>query len=304
MANLPGHGQRWWQTWPAIIVGLLLCLPLGLVGLWTRPGLGTRVRLWLTGGAAVFVVFALASQGGPHASDDAARSPNPTAGRSPLRSPSADDRALTQSATPTRTPGPTATPTPELVSVPDLTGLGRADAVAALKAVGLAVGSVSRSPSGGAPNVVIGQGVGSGARVQPGSTVDVVIATPLPEIPDVVGLSKSVAVSRLSAAGFTATISTTPTTSGPDTVVLGQEPKASVRAARGSAVHLTVAELHNAPQLASNCTPGYSPCLPPASDYDCAGGSGNGPEYVAGPVKVTGSDPYGLDADHDGVGCE
>ena len=52
------------------------------------------------------------------------------------------------------------------------------------------------------------------------------------------------------------------------------------------------------------CTPGYSPCLPPASDYDCAGGSGDGPKYVQGPVRVTGSDPYGLDPDHDGVGCE
>jgi hypothetical protein len=34
------------------------------------------------------------------------------------------------------------------------------------------------------------------------------------------------------------------------------------------------------------------------------GGSGNGPKYVEGPVRVTGSDPYRLDADHDGIGCE
>jgi hypothetical protein len=53
-----------------------------------------------------------------------------------------------------------------------------------------------------------------------------------------------------------------------------------------------------------DCTPGYSPCLPPASDYDCAGGIGDGPEYVSGPVTVTGSDPYGLDHDNNGVGCE
>lgn len=53
----------------------------------------------------------------------------------------------------------------------------------------------------------------------------------------------------------------------------------------------------------SNCTPGYSPCLPPMSDYDCQGGSGNGPGY-AGQVSVTGADPYGLDRDGDGVGCE
>lgn len=52
-----------------------------------------------------------------------------------------------------------------------------------------------------------------------------------------------------------------------------------------------------------DCTPGYSPCLPPASDYDCQGGTGDGPEYT-GRVQVTGSDPYDLDSDGNGVGCE
>jgi hypothetical protein len=58
------------------------------------------------------------------------------------------------------------------------------------------------------------------------------------------------------------------------------------------------------PSGGGNCTPGYDPCLPPASDYDCAGGEGDGPEYATGPIRVTGSDPYGLDADGDGVACE
>lgn len=54
----------------------------------------------------------------------------------------------------------------------------------------------------------------------------------------------------------------------------------------------------------SNCDSNYSGCLNPnSSDYDCAGGSGNGPDYT-GTVQVLGSDPYGLDADGDGVGCE
>ncbi len=57
-----------------------------------------------------------------------------------------------------------------------------------------------------------------------------------------------------------------------------------------------------------NCTPGYSPCLVyhGGADYDCAGGSGNGPYYTAPGVTyhVTGSDPYGLDANHNGLGCE
>lgn len=59
-----------------------------------------------------------------------------------------------------------------------------------------------------------------------------------------------------------------------------------------------------APQASSDCDPNYSGCVPIASDVDCAGGSGNGPAYVAGPVQVIGSDIYGLDGDGDGVGCE
>ena len=45
--------------------------------------------------------------------------------------------------------------------------------------------------------------------------------------------------------------------------------------------------------------PGLQPCLPPGPDVDCAGGEGNGPRYVEGPVSVTGSDPYDLDSDGD-----
>lgn len=55
---------------------------------------------------------------------------------------------------------------------------------------------------------------------------------------------------------------------------------------------------------ASNCDPNYSGCVPIASDVDCAGGSGNGPAYVSGPVRVIGTDIYDLDRDHDGLACE
>jgi hypothetical protein len=54
----------------------------------------------------------------------------------------------------------------------------------------------------------------------------------------------------------------------------------------------------------SNCDPNYSGCVPIASDVDCAGGSGNGPAYVSGPITVIGNDIYGLDRDHDGIACE
>ncbi|MEU3274358.1 hypothetical protein ABZ639_26245 [Saccharomonospora sp. NPDC006951] len=58
------------------------------------------------------------------------------------------------------------------------------------------------------------------------------------------------------------------------------------------------------PAPVSQCDPNYTGCVPIASDVDCAGGSGNGPAYVSGPVKVIGSDVYGLDSDGDGIACE
>lgn len=54
------------------------------------------------------------------------------------------------------------------------------------------------------------------------------------------------------------------------------------------------------------CHPSYrGACVPPnVSDVDCAGGSGDGPYYVSGPITVVGPDVYRLDSDHDGIACE
>ena len=58
-----------------------------------------------------------------------------------------------------------------------------------------------------------------------------------------------------------------------------------------------------APSL-GGCDPNYDPCVPVDSDVDCEGGRGNGPSYVAGPVRVVGRDRYDLDRDGDGLGCD
>ena len=61
------------------------------------------------------------------------------------------------------------------------------------------------------------------------------------------------------------------------------------------------------PKPKPNCDPSYpGVCLHVGiGDYDCLGGSGNGPNYVQGPIKVLPPDPFGLDGkDGDGVGCE
>jgi hypothetical protein len=52
-----------------------------------------------------------------------------------------------------------------------------------------------------------------------------------------------------------------------------------------------------APGPPGSCEAGYEPCVPTyPPDVDCAD--------VGGSVTVTASDPHGLDADRDGVGCE
>ncbi len=56
----------------------------------------------------------------------------------------------------------------------------------------------------------------------------------------------------------------------------------------------------------SNCDPSYPDvCIPiGAADYDCAGGGGNGPNYISGTIRVLPPDPHKLDRDGDGFGCE
>jgi hypothetical protein len=55
----------------------------------------------------------------------------------------------------------------------------------------------------------------------------------------------------------------------------------------------------SSPSTKTACAPGYRPCLPVRADLDC--------DQIADrlkPVRVTGSDPYDLDRDGDGLGCE
>ncbi len=57
-----------------------------------------------------------------------------------------------------------------------------------------------------------------------------------------------------------------------------------------------------------SCTSGYSPCLPyhGGADYDCYGQGGNGPYFTKPGVMyaVNGNDPYRLDGNNNGRGCE
>lgn len=54
----PPTGRPWWQQWWAIALTMLLCFPLGVIGVWQRQGTSTGVKLAVTAvGVVLFVVY-------------------------------------------------------------------------------------------------------------------------------------------------------------------------------------------------------------------------------------------------------
>ena len=284
--STPGR-LPWWQWWAVIVPSLLLCFPLGLVGLWRRPGVPARGRLLGTAAAGLVLLLAVAGNAG-----------------TPDSSTPAADVEPTISSTPSETPQPSASPSIELVSTPRVRGSSRVAARQALRQAGLVVGDVVRRPSAQPAGTVLSQEPAAGAPLSRGTTVDLVVASPLPRVPSLVGLGSATAQRQLKQAGFRVVLRTRTVSSGSDRSVLEQRPAGGTSVRPGASVTIVVAHVHAPALVQTNCTPGYSPCLPPASDYDCGGGSGNGPEYVYQTEIVTGSDPYELDSDGDGYGCE
>ena len=97
--------------------------------------------------------------------------------------------------------------------------------------------------------------------------------------------------------------------SKPSGTVLSQSISAGTEVRASRTIRLVISKGPKPqPSPQPNCTSGYSPCLVyhGGADYDCYGGSGNGPYYTEPGVvyTVSGSDPYDLDADNNGSGCE
>jgi hypothetical protein len=195
-------------------------------------------------------------------------------------------------------------PAPEPVAmakVPDIAGLLFAKAENILTKTGLE-GEVKKEYSRDPVGSILQQDPTAGSKVTEGTVVQVTVARAYPVIPNIVGKTLSRARRILEHAGFDVGDVLKEVSSQPKDTVLSETPLAGTGALPGRNVNLVIAKPANT-TTGSNCTPGYSPCLPPAYDYDCIGGTGDGPEYT-GLVRVTGSDPYGLDADNDGYGCE
>jgi hypothetical protein len=121
-------------------------------------------------------------------------------------------------------------------------------------------------------------------------------------VPDVEGQRLAPARRDAREAGLTVTVSKRPSDEPPGTV-LAQRPISGLEVRAGRTIRLVVAKPRPTP--VDDCHDSYTgACLDPnASDYDCAGGSGDGPKYT-GTVTVVGPDVFGLDGDSDGIGCE
>lgn len=195
-----------------------------------------------------------------------------------------------------------------LVITPRLVGLGVQDAKRILLADDLEL-DISREYSRKAKGSVLRQLPAPGEEIGSGLTVIVVVAKPIPRVPDVSFEGVQVARAKLKARGFRVRVKDSHsflTEAFDRGTVLDYGP--SGRALPGRLITLRVA---TGPQSTvedppPGCHDSYSEgCVPIAADVDCGGGGGNGPAYVWETVRVVGPDVYDLDGnDNDGWGCE
>jgi beta-lactam-binding protein with PASTA domain len=192
--------------------------------------------------------------------------------------------------------------------VPDVLGMTRAAAVATLRAEGFDPIVRQKWSTVGKDGRVIRQGA-RGIDEPPVVQVLITVRRRLHMVPDVDRLTLERARRVLRRAGFRVRVieragGFLASLFDPGTV-LRTRPGSFGYGRPGRAVTIVVKAEPKVIETEPSCHPSYSGCVPIASDVDCAGGSGNGPAYVEGPVYINGSDPYGLDGyDNDGVGCE
>ena len=130
------------------------------------------------------------------------------------------------------------------VSVPPVVGQTLGAAAQQLAAKGLEYDSTeeqSERPAG----EVISQSPNAGTKVEPGSTVEMVVSSGPPDnsvsVPSVVGLTQSAAESKVESLGLVATVQTEPTTIQPqDGKVINQSPDSGTSLSTGSQVVITV----------------------------------------------------------------
>jgi serine/threonine-protein kinase len=149
---------------------------------------------------------------------------------------------------------------PAQITVPDVVGEDQATAANRLGSAGLTLGSVANQPSATVPSgSVISTSPSPGAKVNPGSTVNLVVSSGQPpnqaQVPDVTGQTQGQAKAALTAAGFTPQASAQPVSDpAQNGVVLSQNPPGGTTANQGSVVAFTVGKFSGAGGATSTST--------------------------------------------------
>jgi serine/threonine-protein kinase len=135
---------------------------------------------------------------------------------------------------------------PAQVTVPDVVGEDQATAANRLGSAGLTLGSVANQPSASVPSgSVISTSPSPGAKVNPGSTVNLVVSSgqppPQAQVPNVIGQPQNQARSALTSAGYSVAAQpqavTDPAQNG---IVLNQNPPGGTPASQGTTVTIVV----------------------------------------------------------------
>jgi len=132
------------------------------------------------------------------------------------------------------------------VAVPSVLGLAQSAAVATISAAGLAVGSITQEYSATVPaGMVASQAPAAGVELIPGAAVALVVSRgpePVP-VPNVVGLTQTVAITVITAAELTVGTVTQPySATVPPGTVISQAPEADTQVLPGSPVAMAVSK--------------------------------------------------------------
>jgi resuscitation-promoting factor RpfB len=117
-----------------------------------------------------------------------------------------------------------------------------------LRAAGLEVGDVDRRPSSKRKDTILRQRVDKGTKLEPGSSVALVVAAPLPQVPSVIGKQEASAIRKLKKAGLKVKKTTQTRTTGEDGIVLSQSPRGETRANPKSVVRIVISSVQRDPR--------------------------------------------------------
>lgn len=127
------------------------------------------------------------------------------------------------------------------LTVPDLTGRTVFQAEAILQRLGLRRGAVLQTQAVGTPGTIVSQSPRANTPASPGMTVDLVVVTDQPLVPDLTGYTLQQADAMLTKAGLQRGIVTREPSEQVEGTVISQFPRAGTTAYPGRQVNLTLA---------------------------------------------------------------